>query len=914
MLVEAPAGMGKSALLVAARDAAESAGLRFVRARGTESEQEWGYGVVRQLYEPLVAAAAPTVRDTLLAGAAALAAHVVAGAAESPMDATSPIPDSSSVFATLHGLFWLTANLADQRPLLVLVDDLHWSDQASLRYLGYLSRRIEGMSIGLLAATRPPDSAEVATWVSELRGADETEVLSLDPLSVEAVAGLVAMAMAKACGTGFAAACHAVTGGNPFLVSELLRSLADLGIEPVDASAGAVVAIGPHRVAEHFLVRLARLAPAATSLAEVLAVLGPATNLVPAAEIAELTLGQASDAADALVNAGILEDGRPLTFVHPIVSTSIAAELAASRRAAIHVAAASRFAADPDGGERAAAHLLATDPTGQAWTAELLMHAARRSLARGAPDAAVRYLRRLLREPLGDVERGETLAVLGFAESHLRSPAAVEHLLLAMDYVGTVERETAIAVALGRILQLAGQPRRAVEVSEAAARRVAGRDRTAELVLRGALLGAAQLHTDTVDVAERERAWLQVAVEEDRHAPHTVFGPLAAGSSFAGEPADETATLARRALAGVKLLPEALDRPPFFYHATTALLFAEQFGEVEALLDQSLADALSLGSIQHVVGLSALRALLHSRTGRLADAEADARQVLEMGAPPMFMAEATAALIDVLVDRGELDAANEALAAARFDGQVGTTIFSGMALAARGRLRLAEQRPEAAVEDLLGAGELQQALRADSPSFVGWRGDVVPALLLVGRSDEAAALAEEELELAAGIGAPRALGRALRAAALAAQPERSMSLLQEAADTLADSGAPLEHARALIDIGAAIRRAGQRKAARRPLTEAMHAAHRHGAWALVEQARTELHATGARPRRIAVRGVDALTASERRVALLAARGLTNREIAQALFVTPRTVEGHLTHVYQKLDVGSRRELPAMMKQ
>jgi DNA-binding CsgD family transcriptional regulator len=119
----------------------------------------------------------------------------------------------------------------------------------------------------------------------------------------------------------------------------------------------------------------------------------------------------------------------------------------------------------------------------------------------------------------------------------------------------------------------------------------------------------------------------------------------------------------------------------------------------------------------------------------------------------------------------------------------------------------------------------------------------------------------------------------------------------------------LEHARALADLGAALRRAGCRAEAREPLRAGLDLAHRQGAWALAERARTELVASGARPRRVLLSGVDALTPSERRVADMAAAGRTNREIAQALFVTARTVEGHLTHVFQKLGLESRAELP-----
>jgi DNA-binding CsgD family transcriptional regulator len=162
---------------------------------------------------------------------------------------------------------------------------------------------------------------------------------------------------------------------------------------------------------------------------------------------------------------------------------------------------------------------------------------------------------------------------------------------------------------------------------------------------------------------------------------------------------------------------------------------------------------------------------------------------------------------------------------------------------------------------------------------------------------------------------PRELGMALRAAALVEGGKRSVDLLRESVAVLEDSPARLEHARSLTDLGAALRRTGQRAGAREPLRAALDLAQSCGATGLAERAHQELVATGARPRRLVLSGVDSLTASERRVAEMASEGLTNREIAQALYVTEKTVEGHLGHAYRKLDIGSRSELPkALIRQ
>ena len=196
-----------------------------------------------------------------------------------------------------------------------------------------------------------------------------------------------------------------------------------------------------------------------------------------------------------------------------------------------------------------------------------------------------------------------------------------------------------------------------------------------------------------------------------------------------------------------------------------------------------------------------------------------------------------------------------------------------------------------------------------NPGRSPWRASAALALTSLGERDEAIRIALEEIELARRFEVPRELGIALRAAGLAEGGDRGVELLAEAVEVLEDVPALLEHARALTDLGAALRRGGRRSDAREPLRRGLELAHRCGATALAERAHAELLATGARPRRAVVTGLEALTASERRVANMAAEGLTNREIAQALFVTEKTIEWHLGQAYRKLEIASRSELP-----
>jgi DNA-binding CsgD family transcriptional regulator len=906
LLLEGPAGIGKTRLVLAAGRHGRQLGLTTLRARCSELERDFAYGLVRQLFEaPLIAAPAPE-RAELLAGAAGHAAPLfgVAGAQE---DVAGPLPDPS--FAILHGLYWLCANLGRRLPLLLCIDDVHWADQASLRFLHYLGRRLEELPIAVVAAARAAEPA-TAPLLAALTAEPPTEVVILAPLSEQAVAELVRLGLGANVEPGFAAACHQVTGGVPFLVREVIRAMAEAGIRPAAAASSRIAALAPRAVSHSVVRRLSRLSPAARRLAPAAAVLGEA-DLRVAADLAGLAPGDTATAADELAAAGILEEGRPLRFVHPIVRTAVEADLPPGGRAGLHAAAARRLASEGASAYRVAAHLLAADPAADDWVVDSLMSAARAAIASGAPGSAVAYLRRALAEPPSGRLRPGVLLELGFAESYAADPQAVAHLEQALDTAAQAATQVAITLALGRMLQIDGLNREALEAFDRTQVRLARTDRRAALTLEGAALGAAQLDAETADQAAERTACLRRLAEEQPDLPSSVFGPLAIAAIMANEPASTAARLALRALEGApKLLPEAVDRPPFFYHACIALTLAERYEEALSRFDDALADARRLGSLSHVLGLSCYRAFVHLCTGDVADAEADARVALETGPrlPGFNAARALAVLLETLAERGQFETAEAADERYRLAEQFPTMVHGGWVLAARGRLRLAELRPAVALGDLVAAGALFARLRCLSPAAAPWRSDAALAHLALGAPAEARALAAEEVALARAYNGPRTLGVALRAAGLAEGGRRGIELLRQAVDVLDDSGARLEHARALTDLGAALRRAGHRSESREILRPALDLAHRCGALALTERARTELVAAGGRPRRLVLSGLDSLTPGERRVAQLAAAGLSNRDIAQSLFITARTVEGHLTHAYHKLAITSREQL------
>jgi hypothetical protein len=273
LLIEGPAGIGKTRLVLAAGQHGRELGLTTLSARGSELERDFAYGLVRQLFEAPLVAASPPERAELLAGAPGHAARLF-GLAAARDDAAEALLDPS--FAILHGLYWLSANLGRRSPLLLCVDDVHWADQASLRFLHYLRRRLQELPIAAVAATRPARSADGSPLLAALAADPSSEVLELAPLSRRAVAELMRLAFGTEVEPAFAAACHEVTGGVPFLVRELIRTIAEERIEPTSAACSRVAGLAPRAVSHSVVQRLSRLSASARQLARAAAVLGEA--------------------------------------------------------------------------------------------------------------------------------------------------------------------------------------------------------------------------------------------------------------------------------------------------------------------------------------------------------------------------------------------------------------------------------------------------------------------------------------------------------------------------------------------------------------------------------------------------------------------------------------------------------------
>ena len=904
LIVDGSAGVGKTRLLEEARLLADAMGVMVLSARGGELERDFSFGIVRGLLEPVLARASSRERAGLLSGAARLAKPLFAGAPEQGVAS----PDAAH--ATLHGLYWLVANLSQKRPLLLAVDDVHWADDPSLRFLLHLARRLEGLSVAVLVAIRPGETRSQPELARQLVLEARRPALRPRPLSSSAVGELVRGELGDDAGPELCAACHTATAGNPFFLSELVAELLTEGTPLLAISAEAIGELGPQRIAASLLMRVGRLGAAAPRFARAVATLGTEASIGDAAALARVTTSEARSLAADFADAAVFQRGEPIRFVHPIARTAIAEEMPEAVRAELHRRAARILAARGARPASVAVHLLATGPTGDQDVVAVLVAAARAALTGGAPGVAARYLRRAQAEPpLGNAQF-EVLHLLGLAEVGSGDPAGVEHLRQAADAAPAGRSRAEVTRSLVQILMPQGLFPEAFQRLEAAASELDDSERELRLQMEVEAASASR-HTPTTYAwgAGRLRA-LATADIEDTPAGRMLLASFSYQRGFDGGSAREVADVARRALEG-GLLTEA-GTSPVVWDALFALIMTHEVDLADRYCAAALDAARAKASLVGVVAASSFSALLDYRRGRLPQAESEARGAFEAAAIPGYetgmQSFAAGWLIEVLIDRSQLAEAEAVLAAAWDSEEIPDATLLNYLLRARGLLRLARGETDRGITDL----ELFEARVDQVPGRkVPWRTrvDLAPALARRGDLQQARRLAQDDLELAQLWDTRLAIGMALRTRGLVENGTDAIGLLTQAVATLKDADARLEYAKALVDLGSALRRAGQPNNARERLAAGMNLAHACGATALTDRAHDELLIAGARPRRPALTGVDSLTPSERRVAEMAAREMTNKQIAQALFVTLRTVEMHLSNAYAKLEIRSRRQLP-----
>ena len=580
LAIEGPPGIGKTSLIAEARALGQRDGMLVLGARGSELESAFSFGVVRQLFEPLLMQLPEEERTDLLAGAAQLSMPLF----EPARLAAEPAADAS--LAMLHGLYWLTANAVARGPLLLAIDDLHWCDLLSLRWLAYLLPRMEDLDLFIVVGLRPSEGEE-ATLLDQIVSDPLAIIVRPARLSTMAASRLVRDNLSPDADDAFCTACCDETGGNPLLLRELVRTIAAESLSPTAANVDRLRELGAQAGSRTVSMRLSRLAPEATSLAQAVAILGGDADPRHAAALAELDELTASEMATALARVDILRPTQPLGFVHSLIGAAVYDTLTPIERDTGHALAARLLADSGAEPERVAAHLLLSPAAADSQAVAVLREAARRAASRGASESAVAYLRRALAEPPAASERADLLVELGASEALVSGDAAVEHLQDAYELVDDPIRKAETAVLLGRQLYYLARLDESVEALRQGLDAVTGADVELERILEAALITSAIFQPQSYAEARQRLENARRRPGDSTIGQKMLLALVAYHDARAGAPAREAVGLVRRALVEGTLPAGEIPAEPLIL-ACTVLARADQ-DQALALCDAALA-------------------------------------------------------------------------------------------------------------------------------------------------------------------------------------------------------------------------------------------------------------------------------------------------------------------------------------
>lgn len=909
VIIEAPDGLGKTALLEWSSELARANGMQVLAASTSEFESDFAFGTVSTMFLDHLANRAAHERAQLLSGRAASCAALFD-------HGTFEAWTTDRHVALIEGLYWLTVNLSDVSPTLLLLDDIHCADEQSLRFLTYLTRRLRALRVATIVTLRSGAVDSTNSLIASVLSGAGDQHLRLRPLTRAGVRDYLRTNAPNLLSiAGFESACATVSGGSPFLIRELVnQARIDSNFDPstLVAEPGGTV---PDSVLRRIMLQISHLGDSEVEFARACAVLGQRATLGLVAPLAALSVEDAAHAADRLVRSGILVEHQGLHFQQPMVHAAIYHDLPPGRRALAHATAARLLKGAGDCSIEVAHHLLLGAPIREAWAADALRSGANEAARNGSPDIAARYLLRAISaEPPGG-ERSTIMCDLGLLEAASGdTETALTRLESAAQLITEPAGQARCLYALGRTLYRDGQHAKAARTFERCAALSQHADDELALSATGAWIFTAY-YLDPVPSTPLKRL-SELCAQVRSHgaasaAAGTVLAVAALHSSMTAAPAGHGAKLAAEALqAGVLLGDQASDCVAATW-VVLALIYGGQLDDAATIVARVLDDAQRRGNAPAAAEADLMRSFVHLARGEVRGAYLAARSAVEgvasgwHGLTPM----AIGTLAQCHIERGELDEAEQVLRSndAASDEPHASGLNSWIHMS-RGRLHYCRAEMQAALDDFLAAGRALSVFGTVNPAVLRWRSMAGLAAHALGDSQMASDLIDQELHLADAFGLPEEIGAALRAKAALATGSRRESLLRESLSVLETGANALDLAETLCCLGAEIRRTGQRTRAREPLSRAMDLAYRCGARALETRAREELLASGAKPRRPAVTGIESLTPTERRVAALAAEGLTNPEIAVKLYLAKSTIAWHLRHVFLKLGIESRNEL------
>jgi DNA-binding CsgD family transcriptional regulator len=874
LVVRGEPGIGKSALLKHAVTSAE--GLRVLQARGLESDSELAYATVDELIRPVLELLdrIPPVQAGALRSALALAR-----------------PARSGRFAVAAATLSVLAAAAEDRPLLAVVDDAHWIDEASAEALVFAARRLEAEGVVLLFAAREEGGLLERAGLPELH---------LGGIGVEAARTLI--------GNGRRPSEEVVerlvdeTGGNPLALLELSAILPETQLAGHEPLASPLPA--GRRVEETYARRAGELPPEARRLLLVAAA-SDTEDLAVVTAAAEF-LAVPAAALETAAAAGLVDVREPLlAFRHPLVRSAVYQTASPEERREAHRALAEAIGdRDP---ERRAWHRAQSASGPDESIAAELEHIAEAVALRGGLAASASLLERAARLSADEGRRARRLVaaagaawrsgslekprgLLDEAEPLVRDPAldADVHELRAAILKRTGEAEEAHDLLLEASVRLETvDPTRAAKMLTQAS----------HLFFRRDEIGPA--------LALAERAWV-LAGPETAAADLELAGTLAWARVSLGQ-AEDARALAVRCAEISQATGETANGPQIAW----CLAWLEEYELARVLLDRIVEAHRGAGALGDLSYVLFFVADLDFRLGRLASAYASAQESVRLaeqtGRDLQVMASLTIlAATETLLGLAQ-DARTHATHALALAGAILNVTFVARANAALGLLELTHGRPATAIAHL----ELVERTHARSdiaePSVLEWMPDLVESLIRVDRPDDAAALLERFSGYADRTNRTWARAVTARYRGLLS-PEDAEAYFEHALALHEETPRLFERARTELCYGEALRRSGRRAEARDHLRAALEAFERSGAVPWADRARHELGATGETVRRRDPTVAERLTPQELQVAFAVTEGRTNREVAEALFLSPKTIEYHLHNIYRKIDVRSRTEL------
>ncbi|MEU3622968.1 AAA family ATPase [Amycolatopsis coloradensis] len=870
VLLRGPAGIGLSSLIAAARRELSVDDIPTLAVNCDPADTQLGYSALRRLFAPLLLRGTVELDSPLFNDCARRAVPVLFEGAES---VSYPI---------LDGLHRFTRNVMAGGPLALVLDDAQWCDVGSLRWLDFLLRRATDVPLFVLLAQRTPAVEPSGPLLAELAADGNCEVLEPGPLSEEEVGDIMAAVLPKPPTRNRSRHFTEICGGNPLLLDRLLTGVRlDTDVDRVSADVAAASALG----------RLAGQPEHVRRVAVAMAVLGSAQiELLTALAEVPATL-----VASAMTVLGGAELDGPAARA-AVLDEIPAVELARLRARAVWLL--------NDAGSpilQVAEHLLRTE-VAEPWQSALLRQAAVKALSHGTPEAAVRYLNRVPAELVDLPTVCELARALAFVDPH-EALSRLRGALVETRFDPLGHAPIAMQFALTAVVT--HQAREAIPVLvDALSRLPDTADRPRGLLRSTLLIVGAQDRSTVRMVIELARSMSEPG--GDSVSDIQTLAGMAVLAVLDGQHLDTAVSLARRALRGPEGCHGAARLAP-----ALVLQLADEVDDARALFDLQLEDTRHRGDVwTHCVTLVA-RSFASQGAGRLTEASADAGNAMEIvrrtpwGKAPALAAMAQAA---VMVETGQADRADSLLDGVDRDRLADSVWEWSTFLLVRARARLARDDRTGALRLLRACERSLSEVGNRNPASVPWWSDAVEALVDEGDLAAADGVIERVGEQFHRWPTARLIGMGLLARGTVASGLTAVELLTGAVDVLGTAPAPLVLARAEYRLGLALLRTGDTKGTRQHARHAIDLANRSGSRRIVAPAQRLLVAAGGRAYRSSRAAADTLTGSERRIAAMAAGGVSNRRIAEELFVSLRTVEIHLTNTYRKLGVTGRPEL------